>query len=112
MADDKLDVVIAAPDHHEVVLEKDQVRVLETTIGPGDVTPLQTQLAPTVTVVLSGSHFVRRDQHGETMVDARSDPDFVMPRVLWAPSTPRHTLENAGPETLLVIGVEPKGPSA
>lgn len=107
---DELDGVIAAPDHHKVIFENEQVRVLETTIASGDTTPLHTHLAPTVMYVVSGSHFVRRDHHGATMLDTRADPDFVLPRVLWASSTPRHTLENTGDEPLVVIGVELKQP--
>jgi hypothetical protein len=38
----ELDGVIADPDHHAVIFENDMVRVLETTIRAGDVTPLHT----------------------------------------------------------------------
>jgi mannose-6-phosphate isomerase-like protein (cupin superfamily) len=107
---DELDGVIAAPAHHKVIFENEQVRVLETTIAVGDTTPVHTHLAPTVMYVVSGTHFVRRDEHGATMADTRADPDFVLPRVLYAPSTPRHTLENTGDEPLVVIGVELKHP--
>lgn len=103
---DELDGAIAAPDHHKVIFENDAVRVLETTIGPGDITPLHTHLTPQVMYVVSGSHFIRRDEHGATMVDTRADPDFVLPRVLYSASTPRHTLENTGADDLVVIGVE------
>jgi mannose-6-phosphate isomerase-like protein (cupin superfamily) len=105
---DDLDGVIAAPDNHRVLFENDAVRVLETTIAAGEVTPLHTHLAPTVMYVVSGSHFVRRDEHGATMVDTRSNPDFVLPKVLYAQSTPKHTLENTGADDLVVIGVELK----
>ena len=103
-----LDGVIAAPDHHKVLFENDAVRVLETTIAAGEITPVHTHLAPTVMYVVSGSHFVRRDEQGATMVDTRANPDFVLPRVLYAQSTPKHTLENTGAEDLVVIGVELK----
>ena len=107
---DKLDGVAAAPDNHKVIFENDQVRVLETTIAAGEVTPLHTHLTPTVMYVLSGSHFVRRDEGGATMVDTRATRDFVLPKVLYSTSTPRHTIENTGTEDLVVIGVELKGP--
>ena len=61
-----------------------------------------THLAPTVMYVLSGSHFIRRDEHGATMVDTRTNPEFVLPKVLFAASTPRHTLENTGVDDLIV----------
>jgi len=103
---DELDGVIAAPDRHEVIFENDVVRVLETTIRAGDITPLHTHLTPQVMYVVSGSHFIRRDEHGATMFDTRSDPGFVLPRVLYSGGTPRHTLENTGSDELVVIGVE------
>jgi hypothetical protein len=38
----ELDGPIAAPDQHNVLFENDRVRVLETTIRVGEVTPLHT----------------------------------------------------------------------
>ena len=48
-----LDAMIAAPEHHEVLLENDQVRVLNTRIGPGEETPLHIHPWPSVLYVLS-----------------------------------------------------------
>ena len=107
---DELDGAAVAPNNHKVIFENDQVRVLETTIASGEVTPLHTHLALTVMYVLSGSHFIRRDERGATMVDTRANLDFVLPKVLFAASTPRHTIENTGAEALVVIGVELKHP--
>lgn len=109
---DELDGAAVAPAHHKVIFENEQVRVLETTIPVGEITPLHTHLAATVMYVLSGSHFIRRDEHGATMVDTRTNPDFVLPKVLFAASTPRHTIENTGDDDLVVIGVELKTPGA
>ena len=108
MATDDLDGVVAAPAHHVVLFENDAVRVLETTIRSGDVTPLHTHLTPTVSYVVSGSHLLRRDQDERTLLDTRTDPDFVMPRVLYSAGLPPHTLENPGPSDLVIIGVELK----
>ena len=108
MSTDGLDGVIAAPDHHTVLFENDRVRVLETTIRAGDITPIHTHLTPTAMYVVSGSHFLRRDETGATLLDTRADPDFVMPRVMFSEGIPRHTLENTGSDDLIVIGVELK----
>jgi hypothetical protein len=108
---DELDGVIAAPDHHKVIFENDAVRVLEVTIRAGDTTPLHSHLVPTVTYVVSGSHLVRRDEHGTVTTDTRTDPEYAMPRVMYAESSPLHTLENPGPADLVLIGVELKRPS-
>ena len=105
---DELDGAAVAPDNHRVLFENDEVRVLETTIRAGEVTPVHTHLAPTAMYVLSGSHFVRRDELGAVVVDTRANPDFVLPRVLWSAGTPKHTIENTGEDDLVVIGVELK----
>jgi mannose-6-phosphate isomerase-like protein (cupin superfamily) len=108
MTMDELDGVIAAPEHHRVLFENDVVRVIETTIRAGDRTPVHTHLAPTAMYVISGSQFIRRDPDGAVMVDTSADSAFVMPRVMYSPGTPRHTLENVGDDDLVVIGVELK----
>lgn len=106
---DDLDGVVAAPDHHRVLFENGAVRVLETRIRVGDRTPLHSHPTPTVSYVVSGSHLVRRDAAGETLLDTRTDPDFVLPRVMWSDGLPVHSLENPGPQDLVVIGVELRG---
>ena len=108
MTSDELDGVVVAPNNHKVIFENDLVRVLETTIIAGEKTPLHTHLRPTVMYVLSESHFVRRDEDGNTMVDTRAIPDFILPKVLFAESTPKHTIENTDTKDLVVIGVEIK----
>jgi hypothetical protein len=105
---DELDGVIAAPDNHRILFENDEVRVIETRIAAGELTPLHTHLAPTVLYTLTGSHFIRRDEAGATMLDTRATPDFVLPTVQFSEGTPRHTIENTGDDELLVIGVELK----
>ena len=108
MTSDPLDGVTVAPDHHRVIFENDEVRDLETTIPAGARTPLHTHLLPQVMCVVSGSHFVRRDEDGAVMFDSRADPAFILPRVLYSTGTPRHTLQNTGTGDLVVIGVELK----
>ncbi len=108
MSTDELDGVTVAPHVHAVIFENDAVRVLEVTIPAGSTTPLHTHLLPTVNYTLSGSQFVRRDEHGGTMFDTRADPAFVLPRVSFSASTPRHTIENTGSDDLVVIAVELK----
>ena len=50
---DSLDALVAAADFHRLVLETDDVRVLETTIGPGQTVPLHTHRWPSVLYVLA-----------------------------------------------------------
>ena len=111
MTPDELDGVAVAPANHQVIFENDEVRVLEITIAAGTTTPVHTHHAPTVLYRLSGSQFVRRNEHGETMFDSRTEPDFVLPRVSYNAFLPRHTIENIGDDDLVMIGVELKQPA-
>ena len=106
---DELDGTVAAGENHRVLFENDRVRVLRTLIRAGETAPVHTHRRPTVMYVLSGTSFIRRDDHGALMLDtSQLEPPFVMPPVLWSDFTPAHTLENSGPDDLLVIGVELK----
>jgi quercetin dioxygenase-like cupin family protein len=104
----ELDGVVAAPDHHTVLFENEDVRVIETIVRAGDTTPIHTH-PKTLMYVLSGSHFIRRSDSGEVMVDTREEGDsFVMPSVIWSDGTPPHVIENPAEDDLTVIGVELK----
>jgi quercetin dioxygenase-like cupin family protein len=104
----ELDGVIAAPDHHTVLFENSEVRVIETVVRVGDSTPIHTH-PKTVMYVISGDQFVRRDDAGQVMVDTREQgASFVIPAVIWSDGTPPHVIENPGNEDLIVIGVELK----
>jgi hypothetical protein len=104
----ELDGVVAAPDHHRVLFENDEVRVIETVVTAGDQTPVHTH-PRTLMYVVSGRHFVRRDDGGQVLVDTREEgPDHELPRVLWSDGTPPHVIENPCEEDLVVIGVELK----
>ena len=105
-----LDGPVAAAGNHRVIFENDRVRVLDTRIPAGTTAPLHTHRRATASYVISGSGFVRRDEHGETLLDTRSiDPPFAMPSILWSDMTPAHTLENIGSDDIHVIAVELKG---
>lgn len=100
----ELDGVIAAPDHHEVVFENSEVRVVRTVVPAGDTTPLHTHPKSLVYTV-SGSDFVRRDESGRVLLDSREQ---AVPTVRWSNGTPPHSIENPSSEDLVVIAVELK----
>jgi mannose-6-phosphate isomerase-like protein (cupin superfamily) len=106
---DEHDGVAVAPNNHKVIFENEHVRVLETTIMAGEKTPMHTHLRPTLNYVLSGSHFIRRDENGEIMRDTRAEPGAVQPKVHFVESRPMHTIENTDTKDLVVLGVELKG---
>jgi len=67
-----LDAMTAAPEHHELLRENDRVRVLDTRLGPGERTPVQTHRWPSVHYVLSWSDIVRCDVEGNVLLDTRT----------------------------------------
>lgn len=104
----ELDGPIADPDHHKVLYDNERVRVVETVVKVGDTTPVHTH-PRTVTYVVSGDQFVRKDDTGAVMFDTRdAGNDFEMPSVIWSDGTPPHVIHNPGKEDLVVIGVELK----
>ncbi|MFN2196078.1 MAG: cupin domain-containing protein [Anaerolineales bacterium] len=106
-----LDALVAAPDHHVLMLENERVRVLSTCIAAGDRTPVHTHRWPAVFYLLSWSHFVRYDDQGRVMVDSRQVEALKEPpEVLWSAPLPPHSLENVGESDLELISVELKDP--
>ena len=100
---------MAAPRHHRVLLENEQVRVLDTQIAPGETVPLHTHRWPAVHQVMSWSDFVRRDGQGAVQVDTRGKPAMAAGTALWSGPLGPHTLENVGSAELHVVSVELKG---
>jgi hypothetical protein len=109
---DELDALQAAPRHHTLLFENELVRVLETSVPPGETVPLHTHRWPAALYILNSSHFVRRDGVGSTMADSRLVGKPAEGIALWSGPLPPHTLENVGESELRVISVELKGPKA
>lgn len=103
-----LDALVAAPDHHRLLFENEHVRIIETRVAPGDVTPLHTHRWPAAQHVICLSDFVRRDANGEVLLDSRR-LDAPRSEFGWTPPLPPHTFENVSGEEARVISVEIKG---
>jgi len=89
---DALDAVIAAPNHHKVLLENERVRVLDARIKPGDTVPVHTHRWSSVLYVLGTSDFIRFDQDGNAVIDSRTTQNnFKAGTVLWSPPLPPHS---------------------
>lgn len=104
-----LDAMSAAPDYHSILMENDQVRILDTHLGPGEKTPVHTHEWAGALYVLSWSDFVRRDASGAVVADSRSLAAKPQPGdALWLPPLPPHQVENVGDGDLHIIAVELK----
>jgi len=106
---DSLDALIAAPDHHRLLLENDDVRVLEVHIPPRQFVPVHTHRWPSVIFTLSAADFIRRDGEGKLLLDTRVTP-FPTPRPAaeWLPPLPPHSVENVGTTDIRLFSVELK----
>ncbi len=109
---DSLDAVIAAPNHHRVLLENDRVRVLEVRISPGQLVPVHTHRWPGTIYVVRGSDFLRRDGEGKLLFDSRlAGPPPATPLAQWTEPLPPHSVENIGDSEILLITTELKNHS-
>ncbi|HLK32878.1 MAG TPA: hypothetical protein VKT29_07290 [Terriglobales bacterium] len=105
----QLDALSAAGKYHALLLENDRVRVLETHIPAGHSTPLHTHCWPSLLYLVNFSHFIRRDERGNVLLDTRMLPDSgKLPGVQWSEPMPPHTVENVGAGELRVINFELK----
>jgi hypothetical protein len=104
---DQLDAVAAAPEHHMVLLENDQIRVLETLLKPGEETALHTHVWAGFLYIISWSDFVRYDQHRNVMMDSARMTNTPVPgTAITAAPIPPHSLRNVGTENIHVILTE------
>jgi quercetin dioxygenase-like cupin family protein len=106
---DSLDALVAAPEFHGLVFENEDVRVLDTRIGPGETVPVHTHRWPSILYTLSTGHFVRRDGEGNVLTDSRvaGNPVEVGSPVSMAAMGP-HSLENVDSSEIRLISVELK----
>ena len=106
---DSMDALVAAPHNHDLVLENERVRVIITHIPPGNLVPLHTHRWPGVAYLLSASHFIRRDQHGNVLLDSRKSGSLPQtPFAQWLEPLPPHTVENVGDAEIRIYIVELK----
>ena len=108
MASHSLDAMAAAPDHHAILFENDQVRILDTRVSPGERTPVHAHEWGAALYILSWSDFIRRDEHGTMLVDSRERSSPAASAALWIDPLPPHSVENVGMADLHIIAVEVK----
>ena len=104
-----IDALVAAPAHHHLVFENDEVRVLDTRIGPGETVPMHTHRWAAVIYVITTSHVVRRGLEGEVLLDTRVTGEPPEPGAgAWVAPMPPHTVENVGESEVRLLNLELK----
>jgi hypothetical protein len=106
---DELDALIAAPQHHKLLLENEFVRVLDAGIPPGEITAVHTHRFAASHIVISWSDFIRYDAEGNVLLDSRGMGKSITPQsALWSEPLGPHALKNVGANDLHIISVEIK----
>jgi quercetin dioxygenase-like cupin family protein len=106
---ESLDALIAAPDHHELLLENDTVRVLDSLVKPGESTPVHTHQWPAVLYIVGTSDFVRKDAEGNVIFDSRDGDGKLGPgTAVWSGPLAPHCVTNVGDGEIRVVSVEIK----
>jgi hypothetical protein len=106
---DSVDALVAAPTHHQLLLEDERVRVLHTRIAAGDIVPLHTHQWGGVAYVQNFSHFIRWGEKGEILFDSRQVGEPKTSCAQWMQPLPPHTVENLGSlEISIIIIIELK----
>ncbi len=104
-----IDAMTAAPDEHDLLIENESVRVLDTKLAPGERTPVHTHQWPSVLYVLSWSDFERYDPDGNLIAESRSwskKPEAGS--AIWAAPLRPHYVKNVGDGELHLVAVEVK----
>ena len=106
---ESLDALVAAPEHHRLVFENDEVRVLDTCIEPGETAPLHTHRWPSVLFAVTSDHVVRRDMDGNVLLDTRASGDVLESgSAIWVGQMTPHSVENVGEAAIRLLNVELK----
>ena len=106
---DHLDAMRAAPDHHEILLENDRVRVLDSRVKPDDATPVHTHRWPAVLHILGTSDYARCDVEGNVIFDSReSESAPEIGQTIWSEPLTPHFVRNVGNGEIHVISIEIK----
>jgi len=80
---DALDAMVTAPDHHEILLENERVRVLDSRIKPGETVPVHTHRWASVLYVLGTSDFIRYDTAREMRSSIPAPPQRTSNQEQW-----------------------------
>lgn len=98
------EAVTAAPQHHALLFENDEVRVLTVTIPPGVKEPFHAHRYASVIYDEHPSHLLEHLADG-TKIDRGVR---TQGGARWLPIGPPHALENIGPTPLRIVRVELK----
>lgn len=106
---DNLDAMVAAPNHHKILLENERVRVLDSRVEPGHATPIHTHRWPAVLQILGTSDFVRCNEAGNVIYDSRESENVLqIGQTIWSGPLSPHFVRNVGDSDIRVISIEVK----
>lgn len=86
----EMDALTAAPQHHKLLFENEEVKVLEVTVAPGVLEPLHAHRYPSVLYYISAAHLMEHSPGQPTVDRGRKDDGSV----IFLPIGPPHQMEN------------------
>jgi hypothetical protein len=106
---EELDALVAAPQHHKLLMENELVRVIDTFIAPGEITNVHTHKWPASLYIISWSDFIRYDDKANIVLDSRNlSKTPIESSAAWSDPLRPHALENIGNAPIHIISVEIK----
>jgi uncharacterized glyoxalase superfamily protein PhnB len=109
LAQQPLDALAVASNHHRLLFENNAARVLDTKIGPGERTRIHAHEWAAALYVRSWSDFVRYDPDGNVLFDSRTmEATPAIGFALWSGPIGPHYVDNVGQTDLHLIAVEVK----
>ena len=99
--------IIAAGDHHFVVLENERVRVLQVEIMPGETVPFHQHGMPSVFVTFEPASLLFRDMSGKAIRVVERSSFTELPHAEWreTPPAPR-SVENVDTVPMRALRIE------
>lgn len=109
----ELDAVRAAPNHHKILLENDQVRVLEVSLAPNEKEPLHHHKWPSVLYIEEAGDFIDYDKEGKVIFDTQKLPEpLTFPLTMQKePEAPHFVVNLSKTKPIRLIRVEMKTPN-
>ena len=106
--DRNLDVVIAAPRSHEILLENDKVRVVKVTIMPHQKEPFHNHKWSSIMIVYNSTRLRYFDKNGKFMELPKRNVSPENPFVEWLDPEKLHAVENLDAASYNAIRIEIK----
>lgn len=110
---DSLDALVAAKEFHKLVFQTPEFRILEVTVGPGQLDPIHTHKGKSIVWVVNNSPLLYNTfglDENNKLILIKQDTIRIKPEELnigsWEKPEPPHSVENIGKELFKLYRLE------